>query len=56
VCWLSTALLQVPRHRQLARGFDARAHAFLVRSNVVRTAAWTARGALCLWMLGRAAA
>lgn len=53
VVWASTALLQVPRHDELARGFDARAHHRLVRGNWVRTAAWTARGALVLWLAAR---
>jgi hypothetical protein len=30
--WLSTALLQVPRHRALGLGFDPRAHRLLVLS------------------------
>ncbi len=42
--WASTFLLQVPGHRRLARGFDAAAHAALVRTNWVRTVLWTARG------------
>ncbi len=55
VVWLSTALLQVPRHRVLALGFDERAHLALVASNWLRTAAWTARGILVLWMVASAA-
>jgi hypothetical protein len=46
VVWVSTFALQVPRHDELRDGFDARAHRRLVRGNWVRTAAWTARGAL----------
>lgn len=42
--WASTSLLQVPSHRRLARGFDAAAHAALVRTNWIRTVLWTARG------------
>ena len=53
VIWLSTAVLQVPRHAVLGRGYDPRAHRALVRSNWVRTAAWTARGALVLWIAVR---
>lgn len=56
--WASTFLVQVPLHGRLASGFDARAHALLVGTNWVRTALWTARGALAAWMLwlaGRAA-
>jgi hypothetical protein len=44
--WLSTIWLQVPRHRELADGFDARAHRSLVATNWIRTVCWTLRGAL----------
>jgi len=53
--WTSTFLLQVPRHKVLTRGFDEEAHRFLVRSNWIRTAAWTARGVVALWMIVDAA-
>jgi hypothetical protein len=46
VVWGSTFGLQVPRHAELAGGFDARAHRRLVGGNWVRTAAWSARGGL----------
>jgi hypothetical protein len=53
--WLSTAVWQVPAHRQLGEGHDLAAHrrlvARLVATNWVRTAAWSARGALALAML-----
>ena len=49
VAWLSTFLLQVPMHGTLARGFDAEAHARLVGTNWIRTAAWSARALLCAW-------
>lgn len=48
--WLSTFLLQAPRHRQLAAGFDAASHRRLVAGNWIRTAAWSLRGLLVLWM------
>ena len=51
VVWVSTALVQARCHERLAEGFDERVHRHLVRSNWVRTAAWTARGVLvCLMM------
>ncbi|MFN0057603.1 MAG: hypothetical protein ACKVX7_04030 [Planctomycetota bacterium] len=53
VIWLSTALLQVPCHEALSRGFDSLVHERLVQTNWLRTAAWTLRGLLALWMLGR---
>ncbi len=54
VVWISTALLQVPRHAELTDGFDAAAHRALVSTNWLRTAAWSARGLLVLWMTARA--
>ena len=51
VVWLSTFLLQVPRHRVLDRGFDEAAHRALVAGNWIRTVAWTARGLLLLHAL-----
>jgi hypothetical protein len=54
VVWLSTALLQVPRHHILGSGFDRRAWNGLVLSNWVRTIAWSARGVLVLWIAARA--
>ncbi|CAN5704464.1 hypothetical protein BH24ACT22_BH24ACT22_00400 [soil metagenome] len=50
IAWLSTAFLQVPRHTSLGFGFDVGAHEFLVRSNWVRTVAWSLRGLVVLWM------
>ncbi|MGI9470789.1 MAG: hypothetical protein ACR2NZ_04615, partial [Rubripirellula sp.] len=44
--WLSTAFLQVPCHQQLSNGFDEAAYRRLVSSNWIRTALWTARGAM----------
>jgi hypothetical protein len=55
VIWLSTALLQSPRHRELGVGFDAASHRFLVASNWLRTACWSARGLVVLWMAAKAA-
>ena len=48
--WLSTALLQVPRHTALGSGFDRSAWSGLVGTNWIRTAAWSARGLVVLWM------
>jgi hypothetical protein len=45
--WLSTFLLQVPCHRALLAGWNPVAHRRLVRSNWIRTSAWTARS-LCV--------
>jgi hypothetical protein len=48
--WLSTALLQVPRHTTLGSGFDGSAWSGLVRTNWIRTVAWSSRGIVVLWM------
>jgi hypothetical protein len=48
--WGSTVLLQVPRHDALARKFDAHHHHLLVRTNWIRTIAWTIRGGLVIVM------
>jgi uncharacterized membrane protein YfcA len=50
--WLSTALLQVPQHESLSRQYSAFAQQVLVRTNWIRTVAWSLRGvilaAVCL--------
>ena len=51
ITWISTVTLQVPSHNKLARGFDPKTQKMLVSSNWVRTIAWTARGAIVVWML-----
>lgn len=51
--WISTALLQVPRHTALGSGFDHAAWSALVLSNWVRAVAWSVRGALVVWMASR---
>ena len=48
--WASTFFWQVPAHAKLAEAFDRSTHRQLVRSNWLRTAAWTVRGALVCWM------
>lgn len=48
--WGSTAFLQVPRHGELAAGFDAGAHAALVATNWIRTWAWSLRSGLLVWL------
>jgi hypothetical protein len=46
--WGSTFLIQVPLHRKLAKGFDARNHELLVRTNWIRTILWSFRSFLLL--------
>jgi uncharacterized membrane protein len=52
VIWVSTWLLQVPAHRRLEKGFDGAVHERLVRSNWVRTAAWSMRVGIAVALLG----
>ena len=49
--WISTALVQVPLHDQLARAFDPSICGKLVGTNWFRTILWTAHGMLAAWML-----
>jgi hypothetical protein len=50
VIWASTFLIQVPLHRRLLGGWNARQHQRLVTTNWIRTAAWTGRGFLLSWI------
>jgi len=49
--WASTFLLQVPAHSQLGSGFDEETWRMLVRSNWLRTVAWSARAGLVSYWL-----
>ena len=55
IAWLSTFLWQVPLHQKLLSGFNPETIAQLVRSNWLRTFAWTARALLIGWLLYRPA-
>jgi len=46
VIWASTAFVQVPLHRQLATGPDEAAQRRLVRTNWLRTVAWSGRAVI----------
>jgi hypothetical protein len=48
---LVTVLASVPAHSVLGGGFDAVAHARLVATNWLRTAAWTVHGGVAIAML-----
>ncbi len=50
VIWFSTAVLQVPCHEALARGADPAIQHRLTSTNWIRTAAWSLRGMLALWI------
>jgi hypothetical protein len=51
VIWVSTFTLQGPYHNLLAKKFAPAVWRSLVRTNWIRTAAWTARGILLLFVL-----
>lgn len=51
VNWLSTASVQVPAHRLLLRQWNAEIARGLVRSNWLRTVAWSTRSVLALCLL-----
>ena len=51
VVWGATAVFSVPLHNQLLNGFDARAHRRLLRTNWLRTLAWTLRGLFAVWLI-----
>ena len=48
--WASTFLVQVPCHERLANGYNRRIAQTLVRTNCVRTVAWSLRGGLAIIM------
>ncbi len=51
VCWAVTMALSVPAHERLSARYDEAALERLLHTNWIRTAAWSGRGALALWML-----
>ena len=51
VIWLSTFALQVPIHRQMSEGMNIQAIQRLVKTNWIRTIAWSWRGLLLSWCL-----
>lgn len=51
--WVSTALIQVPSHSKLAKGYSQTEVQKLVRLNWIRTILWSARLALMVIILSR---
>jgi len=51
ITWLSTAILQIPSHFKLSRGYETRIQNRLVYSNWIRTVIWSIRGGIIFWML-----
>jgi uncharacterized membrane protein len=50
VNWLSTAIVQIPDHERLVREFSTSIHQRLVRTNWLRTIAWSLRGVMVVWV------
>lgn len=50
VIWFLTFAILVPRHRRLEAGYDPGTHRDLVRANWYRTAAWSMRAPLVVWI------
>ena len=51
VIWGSTIFRQIPQHKRLEKGFDATTQQKLVRTNWIRTLAWSARAVIALIIL-----
>jgi hypothetical protein len=54
IVWVTTAIFQIPQHRRLSVRHDAECIDQLVRTNWIRTIAWTARALILLWIAFRA--
>lgn len=51
VIWGSTFFIQMPLHGRLSEGFQEKLQQKLVRSNWLRTVAWTVRSAILIWLM-----
>lgn len=51
--WATTFFLSVPQHNKLSSGFDIAAHQTLLVTNWIRTAAWSARSVIVLYLLAK---
>ena len=51
VVLLISGFWSAPAHGELADGFDAAVHDRLMTANLVRTLAWTVRGATAVWIV-----
>jgi len=52
--WISTFAFQVPQHRRLSRGFEARAYRRLLIGNWIRAYAWSFRSVILVFNMLRA--
>jgi hypothetical protein len=48
---LSTALIQIPLHKKLEKGFNSQTIDKLIKSNWLRVAIWSLRGLIVLYMV-----
>jgi hypothetical protein len=46
-----SGFLSAPAHGKLADGFDASVHSDLMLADLIRTLAWTVRGAVAVWIV-----
>ena len=51
IIWLTTAVFQVPLHQRLSQGKNMEHIRALVRTNMIRTIAWTGRGVVVCSMV-----
>lgn len=51
IVWLSTLIFQMPYHKKLEEGFDHKVQKLLVKSNWIRTMAWSIRLLLLIWIM-----
>ncbi len=51
IIWMSTFFIQLPLHKKLRRGFNKNTHDLLLKTNWLRTMAWTLRAILMVWLI-----
>ena len=51
IIWMSTFLIQLPLHKKLRRGFNKNTHDLILKTNWIRTIAWTLRAILMIWVV-----
>ena len=51
IIWISTFLIQVPSHKRLLCGYNRSEIKFLVKYNWIRTAAWSTRAVILLYLM-----
>ena len=51
IIWLSTFILQIPAHRSFLNGYDQKKINYLVKTNWIRTLAWSFRTVLMTFLI-----